>query len=41
MAKLKLFTHTVVANKNTLGTKKWCGQEKQQLKGVICECGQD
>jgi len=28
-------------NKNTLGAKKWCGQEKQQLKGVIWECGQD
>ena len=22
-------------NKNTLGAKKWCGQEKQRLKGVI------
>ena len=28
-------------NKNTLGAKKWRGQEKQQqLKGVISECGQ-
>jgi len=31
----------IMVNKNILGTKKWRGQEKQQLKGVICECGQD
>ena len=30
-----------MVNKNTLGAKKWRGQEKQQrLKGVISECGQ-
>ena len=30
-----------MVNKNTLGVKKWRGQEKQQrLKGVISECGQ-
>jgi len=30
-----------MVNKNTLGAKKWCSQEKQWLKGVIWECGQD
>ena len=30
-----------MVNKNTLGAKKWHGQEKQlRLKGVISECGQ-
>ena len=30
-----------MVNKNTLGGKKWRGQEKQQLlKGLISECGQ-
>ena len=31
----------IYVNKNTLGAKKWCGQEKQQqIKGLISECGQ-
>jgi len=25
----------IMVNKNTLGAKKWRGQEKQRLKGVI------
>jgi len=29
------FLYFTTVNKNTLGAKKWCGQEKQQLKGVI------
>ena len=36
-----VWRNTNMVNKNTLGAKKWRGQEKQQrLKGVILECGQ-
>jgi len=40
--KVNLFlVAAIMVNKNTLGVKMWCGQEKYQLKGVIWECGQD
>ena len=39
---LECFVVYGTVNKNTLGEKKWRGQEKllQRLKGLIWDCGQ-